>query len=102
MGPDAAGLKQLQELILRIINISVGLAFIAVTIMLVFGGIKYIVSGGESKPLQSANSTITWALLGILFLALSWLGLQIVSKFVGIDFLGNFCLGFKPYCALTF
>lgn len=100
LGPGASGLPQLQQLVLRVINISVGLVFIAVTIMLVWGGFKYIVSGGEPKSLQGANSTITWALLGVLFLVLAWLGLQLLAKFTGIDYIGNFCLGFKPYCAL--
>lgn len=84
MGPGPAGLIQLEEIVLRIINLSVGLAFIALLVILVYGGIKFLTSGGETKPIQSASGTITWALLGILFLALAWLILRLISVFTGI------------------
>lgn len=93
MGPDAAGLPQLQQLLQRIINLSVGLAFIALLIMLILGGIKYLTSGGEPKPLSSANNTITWAILGIIFLVLIWLILLLIEAFTGVN-VTKFCLGF--------
>lgn len=86
MGPEsAAGLPQLQQLFLRIINLLVPLAFIILTIMLIVGGIRYLVSGGDSKATQVASQTITWALLGIFFLALAWLVLLLIKAFTGVD-----------------
>lgn len=93
MDPGPAGIKQLQELFTRIINLSVPLAFIALTVMLVIAGIKFITSGGEAKPLQSAAATATWALLGILFLVFAWLILQLIEAFTGVR-VTQFCLGF--------
>lgn len=93
MDPGPAGIKQLQELFTRIINLSVPLAFIALTVMLVYAGIKFITSGGEPKSLQSASGTITWALLGILFLVLAWLILNLIQAFTGVQ-VTQFCLGF--------
>ncbi|MDP3758411.1 MAG: hypothetical protein Q8Q86_01720 [Candidatus Daviesbacteria bacterium] len=98
--PGPAGVLQLQELIRRIINISVGLAFMIVAVMLVVAGIKYLVSGGESKMLGSAAGTVTWALLGVLFLALAWIILLLIQALTGVDVL-NFCIGFPgvtPAC----
>lgn len=92
-----AGLNQLQDLIQRIINISVGIAFIALTVMLVVAGIKYLTSGGEPKQLSSANNTVTWALLGMLFLVIAWLVLKLIQAFTGVQ-VTQFCIGFKPYC----
>lgn len=97
MGPDAAGLNQLQQLLQRIINLSVGAAFIALFIMLIVGGIKYLTSGGEPKPLSSANNTMTWAILGIIFLVIIWLILLLIKAFTGVD-VTKFCLGFAPFC----
>lgn len=90
----AAGILQLQELILRIINISVRAAFIVVLVVLIWAGIKYLTSGGDSKSISSAGLTITWALLGLLFLALAWLILKLVAAYTGVD-VTLFCLGFS-------
>lgn len=93
MNDAAAGVTQLQELIQRIINLSVGLAFIALTIMLVVAGIKYLTSGGEPKALSSASTTLTWALLGMLFLVIAWLILLLVKAFTGVN-VTIFCISF--------
>lgn len=83
MGP--AGLKQIQELVLRIINLSVGLVFVVLVLVLAFGGIKFLTSGGEQKSVQSAKSLITWGILGIVFMALAWLILLLIKAFTGVN-----------------
>lgn len=88
-----AGFAQLEQLLQRILNLSVGLTFIALTIMLVLGGIKFLTSGGEQKGIQQGSNTITWALLGILFLVLAWLILQLIQAFTGIQ-VTKFCFSF--------
>ncbi len=93
LGDGPAGVLQLQELVRRIINISVGLGFMFVAVMLVVAGIKYLTSGGEPKALGSAAGTVTWALLGALFLALAWIILLLIRALTGVDVL-NFCIGF--------
>jgi hypothetical protein len=83
-GPPAAGLPELQNLFTRIIALSVPIAFMAVTVMLAVAGIKYLTSGGDSKALGAAHGTVTWALMGIVFLALSWLILLLIEAFTGV------------------
>lgn len=97
MGPGPAGVQQLQELFIRIISLSAGLAFVVVLIMLIVTAIKYLVSGGEPKALNSANNSLTWTLLGIVFLVLAWLALRLIEAFTGVG-LTQFCIGFKPFC----
>jgi len=92
--PLPAGPQQLQEMLLRIIGLAVPLAFIILTVMLVIGGIKYLTSGGEAKSLQSAGQTMTWALLGILFLAIGWVVLRLIEAFTGVP-VTQFCIGFN-------
>lgn len=84
MNDGPAGLPQLQDLVVRIINLSAGFAFIAVTVMLVTAGIKYITSGGDPKALAQAHQTITWALLGIFMMVLAWLILRLIEAFTGV------------------
>ena len=80
-----AGLQQIEELFARIVSIMVGLGFVATLIMLVWTGFQYLTSGGEQKAIQSAHNTATWALLGIVFMAVAWVVLQLLKTFTGID-----------------
>lgn len=88
-----AGVVQLQEMVQRVTSLSIGIAFIAILFMLFWGGIKYLTSGGDSKSVEEANRTVTWALLGVLFLVVAFLVLRVVTVFTGVDVL-HFCIGF--------
>lgn len=79
-----AGLDQFEQIFANIVWVIVGLAFIATLIILISAGFKYLTSGGEPKAIQQAHVTVTWALLGILFLAISWLILQLIENFTGV------------------
>ncbi|MDO8619543.1 MAG: hypothetical protein Q7R49_06425 [Candidatus Daviesbacteria bacterium] len=91
-----AGVDFIQFLFGRVINISVAAAFIALVVVLVWAGIRFISSGGDQKAIAQATTTITWGLLGILFLALSWLILQLIAIFTGIDALKFFDITILP------
>jgi hypothetical protein len=97
LGPGPAGLASIQELIVRIISISVGLAFVALVVMLFWGGIKFMISGGDAKGIQSATQTLTYAVIGIVMMVGAWLILKLIAAFTGVNVV-DFCLGFAPYC----
>ena len=84
MNPDAAGLKEIEDVFTNFISVIVGLGFIVLLVMLVLAGIKYLTSGGEPKAVQQAHHTVTWAFLGVLFLAIAWLILQLIGAFTGL------------------
>ncbi len=79
-----AGLPQIEALFTRIISIIAGLGFVALLVMLVWAGFKYLTSGGEQKAIAQAHQVVTWALLGIVFMAVSWLVLQLIANFTGL------------------
>ena len=89
---DPAGANELTTLLGTVIGLLVPIAFIILVILLAFAGFKYITSGGDSKGLQSAHSTITWALLGILFLIIAWLIFRLIEAFTGVN-VTVFCVG---------
>lgn len=79
-----AGLQQIEDIFSNFISIIVGVGFIALIVMMVMAGIQYLTSGGEQKQIQQAHQTVTWALLGILFMAIGWLVLRLVETFTGV------------------
>ncbi len=85
MGPPAAGLTQIEDIFKNVISVIVGLGFITMLVMIVLAGIKYLTSGGEPKAVQAAHQAISWALLGIFFMAIAWLVLLLIKAFTGID-----------------
>ena len=84
MGPDAAGLTEIEQVVGNIISVVVGLGFVAMLVMLVMAGFKYLTSGGEPKAIQSAHQTLTWALLGMFFMIIAWLILQLIGNFTNL------------------
>lgn len=61
--------------VVNIISIVVG---VIAVIMIIFGGAKYITSGGESGKITSAKNTIIYALIGLVVVALA----QVIVHFV--------------------
>lgn len=77
--------------ILAVVTVLAGFAAFA---MLVFGGFRYIIAQGDPKAVQSARGTITWAIIGLIMIIVSWLVLLFVSQFTGLN-LTQFCFGVK-------
>lgn len=53
--------------------------------LLVFGGIKYITSGGDKAQAESARGTITAALIGLVIVFAAWAIITLINYFFGID-----------------
>lgn len=74
-GATSDKLTTLIKLIINIISVVVG---VVAVIMIVFGGLKYITSGGESSNVSSAKNTILYAIIGLVVVALA----QFIVRFV--------------------
>lgn len=55
--------------------------------MLVWGGVKYIMSGGDKAQTESARGQITAALIGLVIVFAAWAIINLVNLFFGIDIL---------------
>ena len=52
-------------------------------IMLIIGGLRYVVSGGDSSQVQAAKNTILYALIGVIVAILAYAAVNfVVSTFV--------------------
>lgn len=85
MGPDPAGLTEIENIFSSLISVIVSLGFIVMLVMIVMAGFKYLTSGGEPKALQAAHHALVWAILGVVFMAVAWLILQLIFNFTGIN-----------------
>lgn len=83
-GDQPAQLKDLEVIFERILNVAAELAILAVFIMLVIGGFKFLTSGGDPKATEAAKNTLTYAIFGLIALIGIWLILKFVEVFTGV------------------
>lgn len=74
-GDSTSRLNNIIKTVINIVSIVVG---VVAVIMIVFGGLKYITSGGESSNVSSAKNTIIYAIVGLVVVALA----QFIVRFV--------------------
>lgn len=65
-------------LIAQVINIFSVVVGVVAVIMIIYGGFRYITSGGDSGKITNAKNTIIYALIGLVVVALA----QFIVKFV--------------------
>lgn len=63
-----AGVQKIISAVVSILSYIVG---IAAVIMIVIGGFKYVTSGGDSNRISSAKTTLVYALIGLVVVALA-------------------------------
>lgn len=70
-------------------------------IMLILGGLRYIISGGDNKKVTDAKNTILYAIIGLIFAVLAYAIVRFVLNSIGnlstdgteaaLIFLSNLC-----------
>ena len=72
------GSLKIPGIIKTVINLLSFIVGIAAVIMIIFGGLKYVTSGGDSNNTASAKNTIIYAIVGLVIVILA----QTIVKFV--------------------
>ena len=67
----------------RITNTVLFAVGIISVIMLIYGGLRYIISGGDSKKVTDAKNTIMYAIIGLIIAILSYAIVNFVISAVG-------------------
>lgn len=61
------------------------IAFIIAFIMLLIGGIRWIMAGGDEKSVEKARNTITAALIGLVVILVAYALIRVVEIFFGVN-----------------
>ena len=80
---DVAKLSDLDFVIERVIGVILSLAGILFFLLLLASGFKYMTAGGDPKAVESAKKSLTAAIGGIVFIALSYLILVLIEQITG-------------------
>ncbi len=61
------------------------LSGVVLFVMLLVGGLSFLLSGGDAKKLEKAKGTLTGAFAGLLVLVSSYLILLLIEKLTGVN-----------------
>lgn len=65
-------------------------AGIVAVVMIIFAGIKFITSGGDPKQTEGARKTLTYSILGLLLVILSFAILRFIAEITGVKCIEKF------------
>jgi TRAP-type C4-dicarboxylate transport system permease small subunit len=82
---DVATIQGFEWIFQNIISIALELAGVVFFIMILIGGFKYLTAGGDPKSAESAKKTLTYAVAGLVVLALAFLILTLIKKITGVN-----------------
>lgn len=89
--PEFKNLKNLTigTAVTRLIQLVLVLAAVVFFFMLVIGGVKWILSGGDKSQTEGARNQITAALVGLIIVFAAWAIVQLVQSFFGVDIING-------------
>ena len=88
-GSDAT-ISCLGDFVQRAINFIFPLAGAVALIFLLWGGVRFITSGGDPKSVESAKKTMTYALLGLAVIFSIFAIFKVIQIATGVDILSKF------------
>lgn len=83
--PDVPTIQNFEDLFGNVISMAMALGGIVLLIMLLIGGFNLITAGAEAQKAEAAKKTITYAILGMVLVAVSYLILTLISNFTGVQ-----------------
>lgn len=89
---EVATIQGFQCLIANVLSIALSLIGLAGFVMLLYGSFMYLTSGGNSKGMESARSTITFAIVGLVVALCAFIVVNLVAAFTGVDVIKTFVI----------
>lgn len=83
-------LSDLEKVFSNVISAAIPLAGILLFVFLLFAGVSYLSAGADPKKAESARNMATYAIMGVVALAVSYLVIRMIALFTGIAQLETF------------
>lgn len=85
-------LSNFSGIVSGVLTILLIIAIIIAVFFLIYGGIKWITSGGDKQAVESARNHIVAAIIGLIIALLAFFIINIVLGLLGLDALSTFTL----------
>lgn len=77
--PDPTSDLSIADMIAKLVLYTLGFAGAIATVFVIYGGLRYITSNGNSEQIDSAKKILLYAILGLLVIALSYVIVKSVT-----------------------
>lgn len=85
--PPGIAAVSLAQIVVNVTNWILGFVTILAVLMLIWGGAQYLISMGDEAAVQKAKNTITYAILGLIIVGISYAVVAlVVNVFIGGQF----------------
>lgn len=88
-----ATLQCLPAVFQNIITAALVFVGIVAVFLIIFSGIKFITSSGDAKQVEGARKTLTYAIVGVLVVLLSFFIINFIADFTGVHCIQVFGFG---------
>lgn len=82
-GCNTSSGPNIDSILRHIVNVLSAIIGLVAVVMIIFGGFRYITSGGSDTSVTSAKNTILYAIVGLVIVALSQALVRFVIKVLG-------------------
>lgn len=82
---DVVTIQCLEPLFRNVVQGIAALVGIALFIMILNSGFRYLTSAGDPKKLEAARGSLTNAVIGVVLIAIGYLILKTIKTFTGVD-----------------
>ena len=72
------------------VNAALIFAGVVALFFILFAGVKFITSGGDAKQVDGARQTLTYAIIGLVIILLSFFVINIIARTTGANCINNF------------
>jgi hypothetical protein len=88
---DVISLSCIPQLLYNVLNAALILSGSICLVILIVSGIQFVLSGGENKQVEGARKSITWAIVGLVLVLMSYLIINLIATATGVSciLLGN-------------
>lgn len=83
-GEQPAKFEDLEIIFGNILGVILSLAGVAIFIMLIMAGFKFLTAGGNPEQAKSAKATMTWAIIGLVVMLVVWFIMRLIEEFTGV------------------
>ncbi len=90
-----ATIRGLECIVYNILQIAISGIGLAGFVMFIIGSFQYLLSGGQPKGTEGGRNTMTFAVVGLVVALSSWIIINFIATFTGIDAFLNFKLFVK-------
>jgi len=69
----------------NILTVAIAFAGLTAFVLILISGVRFITAGGDPKQLEGARKSLSFAILGVVLIAVSYLIIQLIQWFTGAN-----------------